>query len=149
MPRWFSEENMPITLREVGGGIGIVFDCQGVVTGQEMIQANKLLLSFGENVKKCLFGMIDQSNVTSVDFSVADLQAIAEQDKGISALARKGVVVAVVSPSNIQYGLSRMWEALVEETGWQTMVFRSKQDAEGWIKRKLREDFGIESPVEV
>ena len=138
---------MPITLRETRDEIGIVFDCEGVVTGQDMIQANKLLLSSPERVKKLLFGMIDQTNVTSVDFSVPDLETIAVQDKAIAAKARKGAVVAVVSPSNIQYGLARMWQALVDETGWDTMVFRSREEAEDWIKKELRENFGIESTV--
>lgn len=144
MPLWFPEENVPITLKEVGNGAGIIFDCEGVVTGQDMLQASKQLLSSEEKLKEWLFGLIDHTNVTSADYTTADLRALAELDKTISPIARKGAVIAIVAPSDVQYGLSRMWQALVEGTVWETMVCRSREDAQSWIKRKVKDNFGID-----
>jgi hypothetical protein len=50
----------------------------------------------------------------------------------------------VASPRDHGYGLARMWEALVEWVGWETMAFRSLTEAEDWIRRRVKEKFGID-----
>jgi len=39
-----------------------------------------------------------------------------------------------------------MWEIIVENTGlqWETMVFRDREDAEDWIREKVKDKFGID-----
>jgi hypothetical protein len=37
------------------------------------------------------------------------------------------------------FGLSRMWEVFVDQIGWKTKVFRSKSEAELWIKELIPE----------
>jgi len=40
-----------------------------------------------------------------------------------------------------------MWEILVDRVDWETMVFRSREDAEAWITKKVKEEFGIDNPI--
>jgi hypothetical protein len=94
-----------------------------------------------------MFGLIDLTKTTSTDCTTADLRALAEVDNALSQLARKGAVIAVVAPLDVPYGLSRMWQALVEGTVWETMVFRTRADADRWIRQKIKENFGVESPA--
>jgi hypothetical protein len=42
------------------------------------------------------------------------------------------------------YGLSRMFDALVFNEGWETMVFRSKKAVE-WLRKRVKEKFGIDN----
>jgi hypothetical protein len=53
-------------------------------------------------------------------------------------------VVAIAADTDITYGLSRMWESLIDAISWETMVFRSRVDAEAWIKEKVKEYYGID-----
>ena len=139
---------MSITLKEVGEGAGIVFECEGAATGRDMLKATESLRSSPEKLKQWMFGLIDLTKTTSTDYTTADLRALAEVDKALSQLARKGAVIAVVAPLDVHYGLSRMWQALVEGTVWETMVFRTRTDADSWIREKIKENFGAEFSAE-
>jgi len=37
-----------------------------------------------------------------------------------------------------------MWEGLAGVTGWETMVFKNREDAEAWITKKVKEKYGID-----
>jgi hypothetical protein len=39
-----------------------------------------------------------------------------------------------------------MWELIVENTGlrWETMVFRALEDAEAWIRQRVKEKYEID-----
>jgi hypothetical protein len=54
-------------------------------------------------------------------------------------------VVAVVAAQELLFGLSRMWEMLADETGWESMICRDRGDAEAWIKKRVKEKFGIKA----
>jgi hypothetical protein len=69
---------------------------------------------------------------------------VVTQNATIAANAVPGVLLAVASPRDHGYALTRMWEALVERVGWETMTFRSVADAESWIRTRLRQKFGID-----
>ena len=36
-----------------------------------------------------------------------------------------------------------MWEILADETKWEIMVFQNREDAEDWIRQKVKEKYGI------
>lgn len=38
----------------------------------------------------------------------------------------------------------KMWEMLSDEMNWETMVFRNREDAEAWIKERVKEKYGID-----
>ena len=51
--------------------------------------------------------------------------------------------VAHVATKDIAFGLCRMWEILSDETKWEIMVFRNREDAEAWIMQKVKDKCGI------
>ena len=52
--------------------------------------------------------------------------------------------MAIVAPRDLEYGLSRMWQAFVEDNGWETMVFRSREQAEEWVREKVSQNFSTD-----
>ena len=48
------------------------------------------------------------------------------------------------SNQDLIYGLTRMWEVLSEGTNWETMASRNREDAEAWIKERVKEKYGID-----
>jgi hypothetical protein len=42
--------------------------------------------------------------------------------------------VAIVAPSDLAFGIARMWEAFAEVTRWNTHVFRSRAEADPWLR---------------
>lgn len=84
----------------------------------------------------------------SADISTAELRVVAEQDKRIAALAPPGILIAIVAPHDHGFGLARMWEVFVEGTGWETMSFRSRSDAEVWLREQVKRKTGLDLPDE-
>ncbi len=69
---------------------------------------------------------------------------MAQLCKGASEINPESVIAAVAG-RDVIYGLSRMWEILVDDTTWETMVFRKIEDAKVWIKEKVKKKYGIDN----
>jgi hypothetical protein len=136
---------MPIKLKNLDAGLGVVFIGEGIVTGEEIIRANRTVLSFGKKIRASKYCIIDYSNATKYDVSTSEIEVIATQDKEISEYVPE-YLVAIVAKKNLEFGVSRMWETVVEAKGlkWETMVFKDRDDAEEWIKRKVSEKYNID-----
>ena len=80
--------------------------------------------------------------MTDVEVSSNTIDQIAQLCKN-SAKINPYFVVAHVGEKDITFGLSRMWEILSDNTKWEIMVFRNREDAEAWIRKKVKEQYGI------
>ena len=80
---------------------------------------------------------------TKFELSTQKVELIAEYCKS-SSIVNQGAIVALVASQDLIYGLSRMWQVLSEGTNWETMVFRNREDAEAWIKERVKEKYGID-----
>ena len=136
---------MPIKIEYLDNGIGFIFIGEGVITGDDIINSNKIIFSSKERMRKYKYGLIDYSNITQFNVSNPEIEIIASQDKKASKYIPDGVL-AVTAKKDLEFGLTRMWEMIVENSGvqWETMVFRLRQDAEAWIKEKVRINYGID-----
>lgn len=139
---------MPVELAFVHGGIGVLYACRGVVTGREFMDANELLIAAPEQARKLRFGLVDLHRSEALEVSTDELRVIAEQDYRLAAAGRPGTLVAVIADRTLAYGLARMWEAFAGATEWETKSFRSGTPAEAWIRRRVKEKFGIELAAE-
>jgi len=91
------------------------------------------------------YGLVDYSKITQFEISNSELEIIASQDLKASEYIPDGIV-AIVAKKDLIFGINRMWEIIVENTGlqWETMVFRDREDAEDWIREKVKDKFGID-----
>ena len=136
---------MPIALSEIDDGIGVLFVGKGSVNDQEYIDVYKdHLTQAPEKFKKYKYSFSDFSAVTSIDISTESIEYIVRLCNQ-AAQINPHPIVALVSGSDLGYGLSRMFEILLHETNWEVMVFRSKIDAIDWVKERVKAKFGIDS----
>ena len=133
---------MPVDLQWHTDGIGATFSCHGPVTGDQILQGNDELLRSPERLQQLRYGVVDLTAASSFDASVDQVRRATEQDNRIAALVPT-FVVAIIAPSDLEFGMARMWEALVERPGWCTRVFRSKSDAYAWLRQELQRVFGV------
>src|SRR5437899_910902 len=115
---------MPIETEVLQNGTGLLVICRGTVTGKEKIEAMERLLASPELVSRLRYMVIDEE-AGHIDLSAQDVRMLAEQDRRLAQIAPPGVVVAIIAPREVNYGMARMWQVLIEETGWETNVFRS------------------------
>jgi len=127
--------NMGLQINHIQGGIGIEYVLSGIVTGEEIIAANKDIYNY-ENLRHCKYKIVDRSNCTEYCLTAEDVRIISEQDKGASRINRN-ITIIFVSPTDLQYGMSRMWQAYTTETGFQSKIFKDRESAEEWMKEKF------------
>jgi hypothetical protein len=126
---------MPIQLNYLDGGFGVEFICTGIVTGPDIIEANKIIYS-NENFTIQKYQIIDRTNCSRYEVSNEEMKIIVEQDIAATKI-NPNIIVALISSSDLQYGMSRVYHALVGDNGFLTEVFRDRKTAEEWIEKKI------------
>ena len=106
----------------------------GATTGDDIVRANT---HFYEHAYKSgpRFCVFDFSDVDEFNVDRTAVERVAAQDVVAAAAALPELIVAVVAPQLAPYGMSRMWEMQVAETGWRTKVMRSRAEAFAWLEQ--------------
>jgi hypothetical protein len=125
---------MPIDLEFVFDGIGVIYHCDGNLRAQHFIDANDRLLASPDRLSKLKFAIIDLTTMVPVYIAPSDMEHIVQQDRQMTPSLPFGLIVALASPQDVGFGLARMWEAFAEGIEWETMTFRSRDEADAWIR---------------
>lgn len=124
--------------------MGVIYRCSGDMVAEDFFTANNSFLATPDEIKKWRYGLVDLSAVSSMDIGYLDVSRVVAQNSTIASIAVPGIVIAVAAPRDHGFALARMWQALVERVGWETMAFRSLAEAEDWIQKKVKQKFGID-----
>jgi hypothetical protein len=134
---------MPLELIDLDGGIGNMVVARGRVTEQEYVDFyTRQLTQDEEEFGKYRYSLSDYTAVSDIEVSAGAVQEIMQLARA-SAAANPDAIFAIVVGQDVLYGLSRMSEILLDGSGWETWVFRSRVEAEEWIRRRVEEKFGI------
>ena len=135
---------MPVRLVTVAQGQGLVYSAHGRVTGPDFLAANEEALNLP--LAPLVFSVVDHSGASELYYDGNHIKRIVEQDKQLMKLVRPGLLVAVIAPTNLEFGLSRMWQQMAAITGWEIMVVRSRDDADRWVRATAASKFSLEVP---
>ena len=113
---------------------GAVVEYGGVVTLADFLGLNAEIYAhaFATADGKPRYGLLDFSRADRVDLSSTDLAQIAEEDARDAELLA-GTAVLIVAPQTLTYGLARMWEGLVDPLSLESMVVRTRSEADAWL----------------
>jgi len=134
---------MPITVNHLDNGTGVLYVGKASITVRDVLEARNCVVGFPEKAKQYRYGLIDYSQVDDMDISNRDLDLLVAQHKKDAAQA-PGMFVALVGSRNIVYGLARMWASYMHDSGWETHVFRTREEAEAWIRERIRDKHGVD-----
>jgi len=126
---------MPMSIDYIGDG-GIIIRVEGLISGNEIKEANDIIYESPDKIKKIKYQICDLTNASEVSASESDIRAISNQDKKASEI-NPNMLIAVVGEKDVIFGLARMWEAFSYDSPFETMVFRTMEDAQQWIREKL------------
>ena len=127
---------MSFTPEFVDQGRGIVFTAAGDLTAQDILATKRDLLARPELLRPLVHALVLLDDATRFEPTNEDIRDIAAADTRISLLA-PNVSVAVVAPTDYLFGLSRMWEVFAEATAWRIAVFRSRAEADAWLRMEV------------
>ena len=126
---------MPVRVEYTEDKIGVVIYHEGVVTGEELFAAISQVYQ-DSRYPYLKYWIGDRTDCT-------DFQAGYECQQKIVGLNRKessrnpGMLLALVSPKDLAFGMSRMFQALSEGDLFKKEVLRDRDSAEKWIKEEL------------
>jgi hypothetical protein len=106
----------------------------GLLTGQEILDAKTRLLRESDRLKGLHYGLIDLTDVTELRVTRDVVLEFVQVDMQIALIVPRPLAVAIVAPSDLAFGIARMWEAFAEVTRWNTHVFRSRAEADPWLR---------------
>ncbi len=129
---------MPIDVEFLNEGAFVHVTAKGVVTEEEFGNHLEQLYPSDEVTRLQRYALVDWSRVTDVQISNEGVRAGAKKIVQASKIVPPGAVVAVVASNELAFGLARMWEAHVAETGWQTRVFKELLEAEQWLEEATK-----------
>jgi hypothetical protein len=141
---------MPIEIKDCDGGMGTIVESRGIVKDQELVDSLKNHLAQDrEKFKEYKYILFDHTAVTKMSISDETVELVA----GLCADASKvnpdpviAIVVYFSMAANIELinRISKMYEMFLNQAGWESLVFRTKMEAVRWIRKKVRDKFGID-----
>jgi len=132
-----------VNLKYLDNYQGVIFSCYGVSTGEELKEALRRVVK-KESLENLKYALIDQTAVTSYVRTASDTIDFVNIQKYMGISVPDDAIVAVVAPSTLGYSLASVWEMKVSEVGWVTKIFKTKEEAEVWIRAKMKDQFDIE-----
>jgi len=129
---------MGIRVSSTADGIGAVYTSYGVLTGQDLLEADVRLRALIEANPAFRYLLIDHSAITEEKIDTESLKAIAVRTEDNVRTIPEGLV-AIVAPSDVLFGLSRLWAMRAEHPKLVTEITRTKETAIAWLEQQLTE----------
>lgn len=122
---------MGIEILESEGGIEIFIF--GVVTGKEVVCSRKNIYD-DDNIKcRYRYYIFNNFECTEYDVTADDIALIAELDIQASK-TNPQILMAIIESENLQFSLTEVWQAHVEEHISNIKSFADRQSAISWIQ---------------
>ena len=138
---------MPVDVKYLDGGKGIIASLSGHVTGDDLIAANREVFSRDLAAEPYFYALVDFDDIQGLNVSTAQLRELALQHmKASEHLAN--FIVGVYAKNDLPFALARMWQVFVEGAGWSTRVARSKSEAVNWVKELVLAKFHVAVTME-
>ena len=122
---------MTVQVKYLENGIGIVINASGIVTGEEVIEAHKEMYN-EKNFKKRKYKIVDRTDCTKYQVYPEDIVKIVEMDDEASRI-NPNLIIAVISTTPLQHGMTRMWQAYMKNDVFITKNFPDRTSADNWI----------------
>ena len=104
----------------------------GQLSGQEFINAALDLRSAMKHADQITHALVDLTTADGMNLSLEDVRRVVAIHCECSKVL-KTFAIAIAAPSNLTFGLSRMYGALLGSTGWRIQVVRTLNEAWAWL----------------
>jgi hypothetical protein len=124
---------VPVRIEWIDSGRGIVLKGAGKLTGPEMIEAKEEVARDEAQLRRVEFWLVVFTEVEAFHITIQDIRELAAIDHRLAVHLPRSAV-ALVAPRDHDFGMARMWEAILDIPGWTTSVFRERAEAEAWLR---------------
>jgi len=127
---------MPLEIAYPDNGQGIKICALGYIEPSEILEAYKEIYS-EKHIKKKKYFLIDRSECMENYMTNEGIREIAAHDN-YALKVNPNLIIAHITPTDFQYGLTRIWLANMDDDQFSIRIFRERKSAEAWIKNKLK-----------
>ncbi len=115
-------------------GIELLFT--GKLTLKDFLKAYEEIYN-EQNLYRQKYQIGEFTGVESIELSSEDISLLARLDIEASK-KNPNIIIANIGKSDLEFGLSRMWEMFADECLFEIKVFRNREDAKKWIESRLK-----------
>ena len=126
---------MPIEIHYTDDNIGINFCAVGEVSGKEIIEHLKEVYQ-SDVFPSLKYWIVDREKCLKYDVSAKEVNEVAEISKR-AAKINPELLEIIISPTDLQYGVSRMYQAYIGDDGFKTMIVRDRKSADEYLKTEM------------
>ena len=116
---------------------GIITTYSGTVDDAEYIESIKKRWSNDDVTKNCRYVISDFSGVESLKLTSYGIQQSAKICTKASQFNHSIFIVGIL-PTDLEYGMARMWQSYSDDTGWESFPARNLDEAHHWLDEKLK-----------
>ena len=132
-PRW--NKRMPLTMLIEPSKDFVFIEATGNVILEEVLQIVNNLSMAGPEVKGRDL-IFNSSRATGTTLNFDSIRRISDEVGRIEEMLR-GARCAIIAPSDVMFGIARMFETLRIGSPCEVRSFREKADAESWLNIQL------------
>lgn len=111
---------------------GVITKFSGVVTNEDLNQSCLDRLSLDERIKNAVYILDDFLEVIEIEATSEGVQKTASFAIKASKLNKELGYLSIV-PNELLYGMSRMWQAYTDDTGWERNIVRTREEAKKYV----------------
>ena len=126
---------MPVKNLRAENGLGIITECSGILRGDEFIDAIRERYTPADILQKIRYYITDHTDVEHFEMSTDDIVKLTEITVAASKI-NPNICLASVVPSDLGFGLVRMWHGYAYDLAWPSRMCRSRDEAIKWIREK-------------
>ncbi|MBI1754098.1 MAG: hypothetical protein HY014_10465 [Acidobacteria bacterium] len=128
---------MPYRTEVINQGTGILRYGSGILTGAEMIASARANKAAEIDWTRISHFVLDLTEVTRFDVSASDIDQLVSAAKKNSDILAEVHHLAIAAPSDVAYGMSRMFQAYQALPDLVIQVFRGRAEADAWLQSVL------------
>jgi hypothetical protein len=127
---------MPIQTVESDHGEWLTIRGTGELTTQEFLETHQAVAT-SEQKHRIRWVFADCSAVEMLDMTINTIQWLGDFCRRISTQTHHELQIAIFVPSEVLFGLIRMWLAFQKGARWNCRVFRARSEAEQWLEERI------------
>lgn len=129
---------MPYKVTYTEHPVGVTTAFYGVVTDDDIVQSCLERTASDDLIKDLTYILDDFVDVTEFKVTPKTVETAAEFAVKASQLNKKPAYLSIM-PTDLLYGMSRMWQAYTDETEWKRDIVRTREEAEKWLEANVFE----------
>lgn len=124
---------MPFFTETMDQGKGLVHTGRGEIQGEDILGLARRNLRPPEEEEQIRYVIMDLTEAIFAGVTGDHIRQLAGENE-IHAQRKSDHYIAIVAPGDHVFGISRMWQMLVEKLNWRIRIYRHRDEALAWIR---------------